>query len=89
MDNQNQKNKFCIGQSQMFRNDVLAHLGQMIMEERRRRNLRLVVLAKEINVQVKTLECLELGRAPINWECLRRVIFFFNKQLEIRLEEMG
>lgn len=88
MNNLNLKKEFSIGRSQVFRNEILAHLGRMITEERRQRNLRLAVLAEEIGVRIELLERLELGRAPINWECLRRVMVFFNKHVAIRLEDM-
>lgn len=88
MNNLNQKKEFGMVRSQVYRNEILVHLGQMITEERRQRNLRLAVLANEIGIKVDSLERLELGRAPINWECLRRVMIFFNKQVAIRLEDM-
>ncbi|MCM1324757.1 MAG: helix-turn-helix transcriptional regulator [Acetobacter sp.] len=88
MNNQNQEKESNVGPSQVFRNALLENLGRMIMEERRRRNLRLAVFAKEIGVRVETLERLELGRAPINWECLRRVAHCLGKKVEIRLTDV-
>lgn len=87
MENQDEKCllKVHMGRSQIFRREILAGLGRAIMEERQRQNLRLVVLAQQIGVRAEKLECLELGRAPINWECLRRVVQALGKRVELRL----
>ena len=82
MENQN---KECLVNSQVFRREILAGFGRAVMEERQRQNVRLVVLSQQIGVKEETLERLELGRAPINWEGLRRVVLALGKRVELRL----
>ncbi len=68
-----------------FRKYIYRNIGDLLINARRERNIRLEYLADRVGVKLKILEAIELGRSKFHWFALFRVLKYFGKTLEIKL----
>ena len=60
-------------------------IGKILIEERLARNIRIEFLSKQLQIQIKSIEQIELGQSDYNWLTLYKILDFYNKQISITL----
>lgn len=67
-----------------FRND----LGLLLKLEREKLGLTEVELSHQLRIKLKVIQKMEQGLCAVNWSSLCRMLQFYNKLIEVRLEPM-
>lgn len=60
-------------------------LGEVLTKARQTQNLRLEALSKELNISIKTLEEIELGRYTFHTGSIAKLLAKYKKELQISL----
>jgi len=60
-------------------------LGEILTKARQQQNMRLEALSKQINVNLKTLEKVELGRRHAHFVAISRLLTLYKKRIQISL----